>query len=308
MQIRVLSLIKRFYIGGAFGVLLFGLAACGSPTTASDTTGAPVAPSASSAPAASPAIPTRIALPSIAAVTPNAAQQQAMQQPDTLAQLWTDLLQQERYAEIEPLLSDSLRQAFLVQPPGNIAEYYRQQAQQYGALTGAKVLETRTPYDSDAIVAIDVDLVYAKQTLPNELDVIRTEQGWKIDNFGPRKPQVLPSITVTDELRATLQDPEQVVRWYADRLMEEQYSQLAPIFTYYARSTYGPNGLEAQYRNEAQQLGKLRSYNMLGAKTLPDNFVEVNIDLYYEQTTLQSKIVLNKTPQGWKINHTVPRQ
>lgn len=299
---------------GLLGILCLALlAACGAPTDLATQADAQSAAGPTSVTASSSApLPGGLiasALPSVAPLTPNAEQQQAMQDPQQLVQFWAEQIKQARYTEIEPLLTDSLRQAFRVRAPGSVEAFYRQQAEQAGGLTGYSVLGRRTPYDTDRVVAVDVDLTYAQQASKDTLDLVQSENGWKIDNFGPRPNGSLPDIKLSDAQRQILQDPQQVVRAYADALKSGQYDGLAPLFTFYARTNSGASGdFAAQAREDERRVGKLRDYAIRDTRTAPDNFVEVDIDLVYEQATLRTMIVLQKTEQGWKINHSVPRQ
>lgn len=303
------------------GTSIVFLAACGVPTgsdsadVAARTGDQRAADQARAAPSAEPsiaadAVPTRLALPSVAPLAPNAEQQAAMGDPQELVRYWADQVQRQQYENVEPLLTDSLRQAFAAQQPGGVPAYYSDQAQQRGALSGATILGQRTPYDSDTLLIVDTDLQYAQGAVQLELDVTQTNAGWKIDNFGTRSDKPLPSIELTDEMRANLQEPERAARFFADLLQGQQYGQLAPIFTYYARQT-APGSIEQLYVDQARQLGKLESYAIVDGRARQENgdqFYEIDADLRYERQASNVKIVLAQTPQGWKINHTVPRQ
>lgn len=294
------------------GLLLLLITACGTPT-ASRTSDQQAADQPSAAPSEAASlpvdqVPTRPALPSVAPLTPNPEQQAAMQDPQHLIRYWADQLQREQYENIEPLLSDSLRQAFAAQQPGGVPAFYKMQSQQFGALNGATIIGQRTPYDSDVLRVIDTDLAYATSTVKLELDVVQTDQGWKIENFGTRPDGPLPSIELTDDVRARLQAPRDAARFYLDLLQQQQYDQLAPLFTFYARQTSG--SMEQLYLDEAQRIGKLQSYEIVDGRARQENgdeFYEIDADLQYERQSSNVKIVLAKTPQGWKVNHVVPR-
>lgn len=299
------------YIRAAGLALALILTACGAPTTSSDQTAAAPqqSPAARNLPVPSTGpVPTRIAVPSMAALAPDETQRAAMREPQSVVRLWAEQLQNARYDAIEPLLTDSLRQAFAMRQPGGAPAWYAEQARQRGPLSRATVGETRTPFDTDDLVAIDVTLAYAQGTETHELDVVRTAQGWQIDNWGPRPSEPIASITVGPDIRATLSDPEQTARFFADLLQAERFDDLLPIWTLYGRTTFGSGAaLPAQFRADAQQYGKLTRYNIVGSALRPDDWAEVKLDLQYERATIRSLIVLNKTPQGWKINHIVPR-
>lgn len=287
------------------------LTGCGSLTNQTGTAAGTAAQvDASAAPSDRSDVPTRVAPPDIAPAAANAEQQQAMRDPQQLVHFWAERVQQAQYAEIEPLLDDSLRQAFVMRT-GGVAQYYQAEAQQQGALQQAAIVGARTPYDSDDIVTVDVDLQYASALVRQELDTIRTEQGWKIVNFGPRAEGALANITLTPETREQIKAPEQTLALYADLLRQERYSRLDPIFTFYARQTFGaPGSVEKSYRDDAQRLGKLGSYTIVASQPRTedgDEFYEIDADLYYERAASKVRIVLAKTDQGWKINHIVPR-
>jgi hypothetical protein len=288
------------------GAAIVVLTACGTPQADGDA--ASVAQfSAPVEQAPLDPTPSPLAVPSLAPVTRNEEQREAMDDPRQTVQLWLDLLVEARYDEIEPLLEESLRQSFAARD-GSAEQFYQNQALQYGALRDGAIVGQRTPYDSDRLVAIDVDLRHERQTLKQEIDVLQTDAGWQIVNFGPRRDGALADIKLDQELRQTLSDPENAIRHYYDLVQAERFGQLEPIFTFYARST---GNIEQQHREEAREFGKLQSYRIVGSRTSEQNgeqFWEADVDLVYERQTLEVKTVAANTPQGWKINHIVPRR
>lgn len=284
------------------------LAGCGGPTSTTSQapsdiqTGARQRPAASAAGVAGEPSPT--ALP---AVQPDAAQQQAMQSPDQLVQLFGESIKQSRFTAVEPLMNDEVRARLaLASSGGSVVAYYQDRQSGLGALQSYSFFNKHTVYDSDDLIAFDADFQYERQLSQGKILLTRGASGWQIAGLEDRSAPSLGEVMPTEEQRAAMQDPAQVARLFAEGLKQRQYDQLEALFSYFARQSFGPQGsIAGHYRESARRYGKLIDYSLGQPQMQPDDFAEVAVTFIHEQGHLPGKVVLKKTPQGWKISRVV---
>ena len=246
-------------------------------------------------------------LPTLASVAPDAAQQAAMQSPETTARLFADSIKAERFEAVEPLLNDEVRTRLALASEGRtVAAYYRERLNGLGQMRDYNLFNQHTVNDSDDLVAFDLDFQYAQQTNPGKILLRHSANGWQIVGIEDRTTPSLTEVTPTDEQRAAMSDPAQVAKLFAEELKQQQYDRLDPLFSYFARQTFGqPGSIAEHYRESARRYGKLLDYSLGPAQPQPDDFSEVQVTFIHELGQLPTRIVLKKTPQGWKISRVV---
>ena len=296
--------------------MLLWLVGCGAPTATTDTnaalgaiqTGAQPAAQAEAGPSGLP----EPSLPALSAVQPDAEQQAAMQDPEQVARLFAESIKQQRFAAVEPLMNDEVRARLALNSSGDsVAAFYQDQQAALGKLVEYTIFNKHTVYDSDDLVAFDLDFKHERQLSQGKILLAKGAQGWQIagveDRAGPSLGEVAPSEAQRQAMQA--EQPTEVARLFAEQLKQQQYDQLEPLFTYFARQTFGqPGSIAEHYRDSARRYGTLLDYSIGEAQTQPDGLVEISVTLIQEQASLPSKVVVKKTPQGWKISRVVAQQ
>lgn len=290
---------------------LVWLVGCGMPTTGTETNAALGALSTAAQPAvvaSAPAAPSQAALPP---VQPDAEQQAALDDPEQVVQLLIESLKQQRFAAVEPLMSDEVRARLAGESGGgSVAAYYQEREATAGRLLEYRIFNRHTVYDSDNLVAFDLDLQHERQLNQGKILLTRTASGWQIAGVDNRTQPSLAEVPPSEEQRAAMQaDPAQVARVFGEGLKQQQFEQIEALFSYFARQTFGsPGSLAAHYRDSARRFGPLLDYSVGAARMQPEDFAEVDVSLIHEQGPLPTRIVLKKTPQGWKISRVVVQQ
>lgn len=299
---------RQIRYGLVLGMVVW-LAGCGTPTNTATNqvvpdvqTGAQQSAGASGMPEAN--------VPALAPVQPNAEQQAAMQDPQQVAQLFAESLKQERYEAVEPLMNDEVRTRLaLGSAEGSVAAYYRERQAGMGKLVEYNIFNQHTVYDSDDLVAFDLDFKYERQLNQGKMLLTRSESGWLIAGIEDRTQPSLAEVQPNDEQRQAMQDPAEVARVFAEGLKQKQYDQVEALFSYFARQTFGPPGSIAEhYRESARRYGNMLDYSLGETRMQPDDFAEIDVSFIHEQGQMPSKVVLKKTPQGWKISRVVAQQ
>lgn len=117
------------------------------------------------------------------AASPDAAQREAMNDPKQVVVTFADLVRQQRYAEVEPLMTDFLRQAF-VQGAGSVEAGFRAGEPDNGQLVSYTIGDVRSPDANTAEVEIDWTF---QQRQTKSTIVLTQEQGaWKVANIKDR--------------------------------------------------------------------------------------------------------------------------
>lgn len=292
-------------------VVLVWLVGCGMPAAETDTNPALDGLSTGAQPAAiasQAAAPGQAALPLVQA---DAAQQAAMDDPEQVVQLFAESLKQQRFAAVEPLMNDEVRARLALDSSGrSVAAYYQERQATAGKLVEYSIFNRHTVYDSDNLVAFDLDLQHERQVNQGKILLARTASGWQIAGVDNRTQPSLAEVTPSEEQRAAMQqDPAEVARVFAEGLKQQQFDQVEALFSYFARQTFGPQGsIAAHYRDTERRFGPMLDYSLGAARMQPDDFAEVDVSLIHEQGSVPSKIVLKKTPQGWKISRVVAQR
>ena len=116
-------------------------------------------------------------------VSPNAAQREAMNDPKQVVTTFADLVQQERYAEVEPLMTDFLRQAF-VQGAGSVEAGFRASEPDNGKLVSYTIGDVRSP---DANTAeVEIDWTFQQQQTQSTIMLTQEQGAWKVANIKNR--------------------------------------------------------------------------------------------------------------------------
>lgn len=292
------------YLWGIGALLL--LAACGVPGQAADTN---PALSAIGAGVARQAVPSDAPLPSVPAlpaVQPDAAQQAAMADPEQVTRLFAESIKQANFTAVEPLMTDKLRASLALTADGSVESFYQAQRDAFGPLVAYTIFNRHTVYDSDDLVAFDLDFQHERQLNPGKILLARGEAGWQIAALEDRAAPSLAEATPSEEQRAAMQDPRAVARLFAEQLKQKQYGQIEPLFSYFARQMFGPPGsIEAHYRDNARRYGPLLDYTIGEPRAAGEKLAEIEVTFIHEQEPLPSKVVLKQTPQGWKISRVV---
>lgn len=117
------------------------------------------------------------------AASPDAAQREAMNDPKQVVTIFADLVQKERYAEVEPLMTDFLRQAF-VQGAGSVEAGFRAGEPDNGKLVSYTIGDARSP---DANTAeIDIDWTFEQRQTKSTILLMQEQGSWKVANIKDR--------------------------------------------------------------------------------------------------------------------------
>jgi hypothetical protein len=117
------------------------------------------------------------------AVTPNAAQRETMNDPKQVVQTFADLVQQQRYAEVEPLMTDFLRSTF-VQGAGSVEAGFRAGEPDNGKLLSYTIGDARS-LDANA-AEVDIDWTFERRQTRSTIVLTREADGWKVANIRDR--------------------------------------------------------------------------------------------------------------------------
>lgn len=290
--------------------MLVWLVGCGMPVAETETNAALGAVHTGAQPAASApdAAPSQAALP---LAQPDAEQQAAMDDPEQVVQLFVESLKQQRFAAVEPLMNDEVRARLALEASGgSVATYYQDRQATAGRLLEYRIFNRHTVYDSDNLVAFDLDLQHERQLNQGKVLLARTASGWQIAGVDNRTGPSLAEVTPSDEQRAAMQsEPAEVARVFAEGLKQQQFEEIEALFSYFGRQTFGPQGsIAAHYRDSERRFGPLLDYSVGAARMQPEDLAEVDVSLIHEQGPVPSKIVLKKTSQGWKISRVVAQR
>lgn len=112
--------------------------------------------------------------------SPTAEQQHALQDPEQTVRLYADSLVQGAYDQVQPLLSEALRLAFIKDGDGNFARHYTYTYRKTGQPERYTVLETRRP--SEATAEVDLEVT---QSVVRRYTVVlnKAAEGWQINDF-----------------------------------------------------------------------------------------------------------------------------
>lgn len=110
------------------------------------------------------------------APTPNAEQQAALQDPEQVVRLMYDLELQQRYSEIEPLLTPE-RRSTIIRERGSVADNYVAANRNLGNLRSFTIQDTRVTGDT---AEVDIETIYPATSFQSTVGLIKTEQGWQV--------------------------------------------------------------------------------------------------------------------------------
>jgi hypothetical protein len=110
------------------------------------------------------------------APTPNAQQQAAMQDPEQVVRLMYDLEQQERYDEIEPLLTPE-RRSTIIGERGSVAANYVAANRNLGKLRSYTIQDTRESGDT---AEVDIETVYPATSFQSTVGLVKGPLGWQV--------------------------------------------------------------------------------------------------------------------------------
>ncbi|HEY0735900.1 MAG TPA: hypothetical protein VGD69_13390 [Herpetosiphonaceae bacterium] len=117
------------------------------------------------------------------AASPDAAQREAMNDPKQVVVTFADLVQQQRYAEVEPLMTDFLRQAF-VQGAGSVEAGFRAGESDDGQLVSYTIGDVRSP---DANTAeVEIDWTFQQRQTKSTILLTQEQGAWKVANIKDR--------------------------------------------------------------------------------------------------------------------------
>lgn len=117
------------------------------------------------------------------AASPDAAQREAMNDPKQVVTTFADLVQKERYAEVEPLMTDFLRQAF-VQGAGSVEAGFRAGEPDNGKLVSYTIGDVRSPETNTA--EVDIDWTFEQRQTKSTIMLMQEQGGWKVANITDR--------------------------------------------------------------------------------------------------------------------------
>jgi|GEM_PF-5035378 len=248
-------------------------------------------------------------------LTPDAEQQQIMQDPEQVIRHVAELNMQGRYGDTEVFLSDRLRKE-LISAYGSLEAEGRSVARNLGQLREYTVRRKRDAPDGS--VEIEVDY---QNTILFESTVVlyKNKHGWQIDEVLHREnaqrfvPTPLPELQPTDEQRTAMQDPQALVRLYAELVKQRHYAAIEPILsdTYRRQLIDEADTVEAAFRKIETERGSLQNYT-IGRISHEDQLVVlVRVELAYEHQPLNTIAALRRTNIGWKvdlIDDTLPQQ
>lgn len=115
------------------------------------------------------------------ATEPTAEQRAAMQTPDGTVELYYNLLQQEQYTAVAPLLTDAFRDQLIKEGNGRLSGFYKAGARYSGALESFTIEQPRTLSADRA--EVDVTVRYANRTRggdPSTVELTKSASGWQI--------------------------------------------------------------------------------------------------------------------------------
>lgn len=110
------------------------------------------------------------------APTPNAQQQAAMQDPEQTVRLMYDLEQQERYDEIEPLLTPE-RRSTIISERGSVAANYAAANRNLGKLRSYTIQDTRESGDT---AEVDIETIYPATSFQSTVGLVKGPLGWQV--------------------------------------------------------------------------------------------------------------------------------
>jgi hypothetical protein len=134
-------------------------------------------------PAAQPETQTAALPTALPAVSAGAAQREAMNDPKQTVQLFADLVRQERYAEVEPLMTDFLRSTF-VQGAGSVEAGFRAGQSDNGKLLSYSIGDVRTT-QADA-AEVDIDWNFERRQSKSTIVLSRVDGQWQVANIRDR--------------------------------------------------------------------------------------------------------------------------
>lgn len=116
------------------------------------------------------------------APTPNAQQQQAMQDPEQVVRLMFDLELQGSYDQIEPLLTPE-RRSTIIRQRGSVADNYAAANRNLGKLRSYTVQDTRVNGDT---AEVDIETVYPATSFQSTVGLVKNAPGWQVTSVRNR--------------------------------------------------------------------------------------------------------------------------
>lgn len=116
------------------------------------------------------------------APTPNAEQQAAMQDPEQVVRLMYELELQERYEEIEPLLTPE-RRSTIVRERGSVADNYVAANRNLGKLRSYTIQDTRV---DGTTAQVDIETVYPATSFQSTVGLVNSGPGWQVTSVRNR--------------------------------------------------------------------------------------------------------------------------
>jgi hypothetical protein len=124
------------------------------------------------------------------------------------------------------------------------------------------------------------------------------------ESEGPDMTALQPTI------EAARQDPEATVRLAQDLFMQKQFAATEMLFTPKFVSGLTDNGKRSYgeiQRKQAELVGGLTRYEILGVRIESPMQAEVDIDSYWGGSPSKETLILIKGSDGWQIDGSLPR-